>query len=249
MLSEIMSMPIDHRNRTRAFTLVELLVVIGIIAILIAMLMPALTRARAATQKVACMSNLRQHGMALRMYANDNRGRLPSADDYGTKLGTYFGIKDEAKSGYSWLHYYGNDHLIWACPSEITRDGYPAYGINYPNVFSRFDWFYVPGGENSRLLHKVPNSTFMVADAQMTWIFSANRFTMTVDWDKDVLVDSYNFPGMFAPWGDSYHYNGIAPRHPRKTINFLFSDASVRSHTLKEFCLNHESLWGTFTRP
>jgi len=64
-------------KRRHGFTLVELLVVIGIIAILIALLLPALNRARAHAISVQCLSNLRQIGQIALQYANENKGQLP----------------------------------------------------------------------------------------------------------------------------------------------------------------------------
>lgn len=64
-------------SRRHAFTLVELLVVIGIIAMLISILLPALNKARAAAQAAQCLSNLKQVNMAFILFANDNKGYLP----------------------------------------------------------------------------------------------------------------------------------------------------------------------------
>src|SRR5580765_3544415 len=69
----------------RAFTLVELLVVVGMIALLIGFLLPALTRARKSALRTTCLSNMRQVFMSFHIYANENQGHVPVGYRSGRK--------------------------------------------------------------------------------------------------------------------------------------------------------------------
>jgi prepilin-type N-terminal cleavage/methylation domain-containing protein len=107
-------------NRRKAFTLVELLVVIGIIALLISILLPALNRAREQAKMVQCLSNLRQIGQAMSMHANEHKNRVPVAGDLWDKttdngvqvlptmLATPQGMRDSQQQLYSY----------WADPNK-----------------------------------------------------------------------------------------------------------------------------------
>jgi len=100
----------DPSSRSKGFTLVELLVVIGIIAVLISILLPALTRVKRQANTLKCSSNMRQLAMGMLMYINDNKGRFP-ASEFSTITGIY-------PYGFSWCN-------------ELVRRSYVGKGGNW----------------------------------------------------------------------------------------------------------------------
>jgi prepilin-type N-terminal cleavage/methylation domain-containing protein len=110
-------------GRANGFTLVELLAVIGIVVVLIAMLLPALTRSREAANRAACLSNLRQVHQAFQLYALDNHYQVPIG--YRTVSKQYNSMVFSTTGGNQWVLFgllyqtgYLKDPRMLFCPSE-----------------------------------------------------------------------------------------------------------------------------------
>jgi prepilin-type N-terminal cleavage/methylation domain-containing protein/prepilin-type processing-associated H-X9-DG protein len=147
------------RDTRRGFTLVELLVVIGIIALLISMLLPALQQARRQANTVKCASSLRQVGLAMALYAGEFKGKLPvavhDAGNWRLPLGDITGdgavnandhrrwydliapYVNKAQLGkYSDIVKLRESSIIWGCPEWDRKifsgdDVRPGYGMSY----------------------------------------------------------------------------------------------------------------------
>lgn len=136
----------------KGFTIIELMVVIAIIAVLAALILPALSGARAKSKQVTCLNNLKQISLALQLYANDDGECYPRA------AGTVpWDTKDADDDTYGWMQQllpYASNRKIYKCPSDgradysyflSTRAAYVAAGsrraavqrerIAFPEVF------------------------------------------------------------------------------------------------------------------
>ena len=100
------------KARVGAFTLIELLVVIAIIAILAAMLLPALARAKEKGRQIACLNNLRQLSLSDQMYVGDSQGTYPPR---------YDGVKVTSRWPDKLFEAYGKNVKLLLCPSEVTN--------------------------------------------------------------------------------------------------------------------------------
>ncbi|HAI11671.1 MAG TPA: hypothetical protein DCM28_08195 [Phycisphaerales bacterium] len=143
-----------HCKTKHAFTLIELLVVISIVSLLIAILLPALSKARQTSYAIRCLANVRQLGAVVFVYAQDNRQSLPHTGDYSptgasgfspanktdnwiASVGRYLSTRDANV----WKYNRTPPGSIWRCPSSKEQPTFvseevgtmfnePSYGFN-----------------------------------------------------------------------------------------------------------------------
>ena len=180
-----------------AFTLIELLVVIAIIAILAAMLLPALARAKAKAKATLCLSNGRQIGIAYVMYAGDNNDATASLEEPVPAGFSYASPNDYWVQGPGTVwwpdlerQYLGNRNVI-DCPSVVGTNvagvlpaGYAGssaattgqghFGIGYNHINLSYSYFWASGARIKLASIKHPSETLAFADAGLATAASAS---------------------------------------------------------------------------
>jgi prepilin-type N-terminal cleavage/methylation domain-containing protein len=164
-------MPQEHPRR-RGFTLVELLVVIGIIALLISILMPALNKARTHAKTVQCMSNMRQVGQAFAMYVVESKGSLPQ------QVNGYIDMLDPDSWVYKVVPYTNNNYEVFSC-SNADLDTMTV--LNHPGMTYIYNGFasggYLPGNKPAKQVKaKQSSDDIVLADhgpkVEGSWIIA-----------------------------------------------------------------------------
>lgn len=175
----LVSAGFDRRLTGGGFTLIEVLVVVAIIALLIAILLPSLSRARAQGRNSQCLSNLRQSGLACQMFAAGNNGFIPRGGNNTSLHWTMVVAKELGQI----KRYYVNSASpgqylvnrlnvggmeVLQCPERRTQLTYPFmdYVVNALNPNYGSGWVEVSGIDNSKLsTYKQPAQVIYIADA------------------------------------------------------------------------------------
>ncbi|HPC93792.1 MAG TPA: type II secretion system protein [Sedimentisphaerales bacterium] len=250
----------ERSEYERAFTLIELLVVIAVIALLMAILIPALHRARNQARAVACRSNLRQWAMTLAAYTQDYEGRLPS-DTHGWVAlwllrGTFIGAMDP-DADHAALHGF-HTRGIALCPmASRPRPPDPNRGgFNITVMTPTMLWRITGENGTSTAAWQIltPEPRFLGSYGYNTALFTAfcikrilgeipdlNIFSLREHASIPILLDSGQpWPNLRGPDSPPYHPAGgvgfgsfFMDRHGKET-NGMFLDWSVRSVGLKE---------------
>jgi general secretion pathway protein G len=232
----------ERRPATRhppAFTLVELLVVIAVIAILSALLLPVLGKGKLSAQNAECMSHLRQLGVAAELYWDDNRGnsfyyRIGNVDNNGVAgVLWWFGWLANGTDGQrafdlscGFLHPYLNDTDVRLCPL-LNRATNPQFYPKGPNVIFSYacnPYLFVatdqPLVNVNRIKH--PTETTLFADSASVDNFENKPYIWLKEWWYLVLQTNYSSLNNY-PNG---HF-----RHSQKA-NVTFADGHVGLETM-----------------
>jgi len=226
-------------SRTSGFTLIELLVVISIVALLVALLLPALAQLQDAARQIQCASVERQIGLAFQVYGLDDDGWLPpyareryDRNTQWTQLIQDY-IPDGASRIYGEFMVTGRSKIV--CPSETIMYSW-NYGVHYTHVFDYAMYDGIPSPASAKL-EQVPSAQFILADAMHNSILAPDvSWPLDWDYDGDGILDSNTFYPEFP-------YNNFKPRHSN-TGNFLFADGRVETRPVLDWVLDKNGLRG-----